>query len=616
MLYKSFRIQNYKAIKDLEIELDEQRLTPIIGLNETGKSTILQAIFAFDYYNDSQYNSEFINLDYIRNRYNDKENPIIEAEIENIEKEVLIENAVKKILEEKRQIFKSLSIYKNEKNFNETEYLKPIKEVLYHFIENIFSEIRDEGNLKIKREFSINTDGSWEKRYIIPELQVEELKKRIEVRGYGVENINIIISQGEIEQLIGKSIISYLPHIIYIDDFKDAIPNEIEDGDEWYSYIKEIFSKNNETIEKFKNSDLATQDTIIEDIKYELNDTLAKLWDKMNESNKIKEEFKTIEIVLKYKEEKFQFLINDLREKRENGSSRKVVFPVNMRSKGFQWFFNFFIKMKYNWKHIDSESYGSIILLDEPGVYLHTNFQMELVNILKELSSENRIFYTTHLENMVNPKVIKISQIKIAKRENEKIKLEKTTKITENKNLGEITPVINALKIDNFPLFYENKKVILTEGMTDKIFLEMLKENNLLDRSIKIVPGSGVSNLETLISLFIGITDKYIVIFDNDKAGKEFIEKYKVRYGENESKKWLSHKSRNNKEDMVLEDYYNQEMKDILSKYNNDIKTGLIDFYYSGTEEDKKIFYEELKKLKKGKEDISILIDMINSKFK
>ena len=88
MLYKSFRIQNYKAIKDLEIELDEQRLTPIIGLNETGKSTILQAIFAFDYYNDSQYNSEFINLDYIRNRYNDKENPIIEAEIENIEKEL------------------------------------------------------------------------------------------------------------------------------------------------------------------------------------------------------------------------------------------------------------------------------------------------------------------------------------------------------------------------------------------------------------------------------------------------------------------------------------------------------------------------------------------------
>ena len=54
MLYKSFRIQNYKAIKDLEIELDEQRLTPIIGLNETGKSTILQAIFAFDYYNDTQ----------------------------------------------------------------------------------------------------------------------------------------------------------------------------------------------------------------------------------------------------------------------------------------------------------------------------------------------------------------------------------------------------------------------------------------------------------------------------------------------------------------------------------------------------------------------------------
>ena len=44
MKYKKFRIRNYKAIKDLTIELDNQNLVPIIGLNETGKSSILQAI--------------------------------------------------------------------------------------------------------------------------------------------------------------------------------------------------------------------------------------------------------------------------------------------------------------------------------------------------------------------------------------------------------------------------------------------------------------------------------------------------------------------------------------------------------------------------------------------
>ena len=333
--------------------------------------------------------------------------------------------------------------------------------------------------------------------------------------------------------------------------------------------------------------------------------------------NRIKEEFKTIEIDLKYEDKEFQFLINDLREKRENGRPRTVVFPVNMRSKGFQWFFNFFIKMKYNWKHISDENYGSIILLDEPGVYLHTTFQSELVKILKELSLENKIFYTTHLENMVNPKVIKINRVHIAKRKNEKVILEKITKIEDNKNLGEMTPIINALKIDNFPLLHFDEKIIITEGMTDKIFLEMLKEIELLDTNIKIIPGVGVTNLSILIGLFSGITDNYTVIFDNDDEGRNFFEKYKNEYGKRESKKWILHRSKDKgKQDIVLESYYSPKIKEILEKYPNGIKTGLIEFYYSATSEEKEIFYKELKDLNRKKEDIHILINQIKSKLK
>ena len=367
-------------------------------------------------------------------------------------------------------------------------------------------------------------------------------------------------------------------------------------------------------VNSFINSALSDKGTMLEGIKYELNENLADLWDKMHE-NRIKEEFKTVEIDLKYENEEFQFLINDLREKRENGKPRTVVFPVSMRSKGFQWFFNFFIKMKYNWKHINNEEYGSIILLDEPGVYLHTTFQTELIKILKELSKVNKIFYTTHLENMVNPKVIKINQIHIAKRKNEKVLLERITKIEDNKNLGEITPIINALKINNFPLLHFNEKVIITEGMTDKIFLEMLKEIDLLDKNIKVIPGIGVSNLSTLIGLFIGITENYTVIFDNDKAGREFFEKYKIEYGEIESKKWILHKSRDKKENIVLEDYYSDKMKEILLKYPNGIKTGLIELYYSENEENKKEFLEEIKKLYNSKQDIRVLINQIKSKL-
>ena len=106
MKYKSFRIKNYKAIKDLTIEVDKPKLTPIIGLNETGKSSILQAMFSFDYTNDDQYNGEFVNISYIKNKFDNKSLPEIEAEIENIDNNIIIENTLRYFMEEKkRRIF-------------------------------------------------------------------------------------------------------------------------------------------------------------------------------------------------------------------------------------------------------------------------------------------------------------------------------------------------------------------------------------------------------------------------------------------------------------------------------------------------------------------------------
>lgn len=59
MKYKSFTIHNYKAIKeDLTIDLTKDNMLALIGLNECGKSTILKAILAFDYYADEKYKGQ------------------------------------------------------------------------------------------------------------------------------------------------------------------------------------------------------------------------------------------------------------------------------------------------------------------------------------------------------------------------------------------------------------------------------------------------------------------------------------------------------------------------------------------------------------------------------
>lgn len=610
MKYKSFRIKNYKAIKDLTIEVDKPKLTPIIGLNETGKSSILQAMFSFDYTNDDQYNGEFVNISYIKNKFDNKSLPEIEAEIENIDTNIIIENTLSYFMEEKKEEFFIMSRYSKENGFREKEYLKPIKELILTKLKKIFSNSYN--TLKIKRTFNIGNP-----YYTLENINFETIDEKINTNGYYNEEINIYCGLSEFREIVIKSIVYDLPNIIYIDDFKDIVPEEIKKGSQWYPYIEEIFKKNNENIDKFSRYDLPDRQTVLADIKDNLNESLSQLWDKMHISQTIRNEFRTLDIDLRFENNIFQFLVVDLREKRENGKSREVVFPINMRSKGFQWFFNFFIKMKYNWKHTDDEDYESIILLDEPGVYLHTTFQSELVKVLRDLSKNNIIFYTTHLENMVNPKVVKIAEINVAKRNNEIVTIEKITKIDDNKNLGEITPIINALKIDNFPLVHYNEKIIITEGMTDKIFLNLLQEAELLDKSIKVIPGSGVSNLGTLISLSIGITSKYVVIFDNDEAGREHFENYKKNFGDEESKKWILHKLAEKKEDIVLEDYYSNEMKEIIEKYidKKDYKTGLLNFYYNRDLEDRQKFSDELKKLSKKDKGIYILLEQIKKRL-
>lgn len=56
MKYLSFTITNYRGISEpLTIDLQKSSLVPLIGINECGKTTILQAIYCFDYINDSFY---------------------------------------------------------------------------------------------------------------------------------------------------------------------------------------------------------------------------------------------------------------------------------------------------------------------------------------------------------------------------------------------------------------------------------------------------------------------------------------------------------------------------------------------------------------------------------
>lgn len=70
------------------------------------------------------------------------------------------------------------------------------------------------------------------------------------------------------------------------------------------------------------------------------------------------------------------------------------------RSNGLKWYTNIFIQLLFNNK---SRFSNNVILLDEPGVFLHPLAQKELVSLFNELSTKgNQIIYTTHSPFMIN----------------------------------------------------------------------------------------------------------------------------------------------------------------------------------------------------------------------
>lgn len=627
MIYRSFELLNYKAIQNLKVELSGSNLVPIIGLNETGKSSILEAISLFDYKkiyaSYSEIKNKFFEKDLnieIKANILIKENDVINFE-KLIERHII---EIEKDIKEKFRIeLQNSSNYpfvnESPKKLDEVGFIIENFESLKIKIGDIYRKWFKE--IKNKKDFSITRHIHASGWYYDCELSETSDLIVEQTIGHYNKNLSYELNEFKLKICFLKFLVDSLPVIIYIDDFKDKIPREInKETKEWYNYVNEMLKKHSEEnidIEKFYMKNDKEKRTLLKRVSRRLNNDLISKWDELHKDSQARKDFEKSEIFLDYSDGYFTFSISDNRKKiiDEYGDqeTESVYFEVDQRSKGFQWFFNFFIKLYYNYKY-NKEEYQSIILLDEPGVYLHSDFQKELLEILKKISEKNKIFYCTHLENLVNPNIISIKTIKIAIREDEAIKLVNYYDFpAKSRELGDLTPLINALKLSNYPYNYINEKLILVEGMTEVIFFKLLQEKEILDKEIKIIPSGGASNLNVLLSLIIGFSNKYVLILDSDSEGKKAFEKARIFFGEEESEKWILQEFENPEKNQ-LEDLYSENFKSVLLEKNNgnNLKSSLIEFYYNKKNiERRKKGLRELRKMYEEKTELYKLIERI-----
>ncbi len=218
----------------------------------------------------------------------------------------------------------------------------------------------------------------------------------------------------------------------------------------------------------------------------------------------------------------------------------KSLFSLNERSAGFRWFFAFTLLVTYR-VHRDDKV---LFLFDEPAANLHPRAQSILLENFSSLSKTHQFIYTTHSHYLVNP--LWLESTFIVKNEGVKQDVDfleadpaaSSITITPYRTfVGNhpeqyfyYKPVMDALEYAPAPLAPDRCSV-LVEGKTDFYCIEYFKQVYFPGEfKVSLFPGGGSGTLDPLISLLAGWGVEFLILLDGDASGNGEAERYKEKF--------------------------------------------------------------------------------------
>lgn len=509
MRYKSFYIKNYKGIKELTIDLDRDPKTNIItlvGLNESGKTTILEAISLFSVEPDAAVIHKLIPKS---KKFSFTDTIEIHATLQLDEED---EKAV--------QAFCGSQDFKN---------IQPIKE----FTQKIVYEFKDS---EYKEE-----DSGWEYEFSLNGLK----RKKQYNRTYNPETPEF--------EAIQKFICSnLLPPIIYYPNFLFDFPIRIyleesttEDKEQktYRAVLNDIMDTFNEglniqdhIIKRLRNPSEGTNEALestIDRMSVQITKVVFTAWGQLFDSN-------GKEIRLKPAIDPATNLAY-LEVKLKEGTEQ---FQISERSLGFKWFFTFLLFTEFR-KNRLSDKGEILFLLDEPASNLHSTAQKNLLITFEQLVSKCKMIYTTHSHHLINPKWLSGAYIV----KNKAIDYEKEfNALTENTDVEAtiykqfvvnhpeqrtyFQPILDAIEYSPSNL-EEVPNIILTEGKNDyytfKYLNEIIFQNEF--QHIKLYPGNGADRNNQIIATYLAWGRDFTILLDGDKAGEDAKKRYIKEFG-------------------------------------------------------------------------------------
>lgn len=198
-----------------------------------------------------------------------------------------------------------------------------------------------------------------------------------------------------------------------------------------------------------------------------------------------------------------------------------VEIELESRSKGFQWFLSFYLVFLVE---SDDGHKDAILLLDEPGLNLHPTAQQELIAFLENLSSRNQLIYSTHSPFLIDGQNLQRIRPVVEGDDGHSRVSPPGMWPQDRETIFPLQAAAGYAMLRGLLTHHDN---VLVEGMTDYYLLRALSDHcrkaglKTLPESMHIVPCGGVPMVGKLASLFLGEGARALVLLDGDKAGRD-----------------------------------------------------------------------------------------------
>ena len=548
MRLRNFRVRAYRCIHDSS-EIAVGDLAAFIGRNESGKTTILQALTLLN--KDEQF-SELDLCDEMSEELKE-ELKLVEGEFDmnEYETEILKEKfpglpKIKKIKlfrtnrsQKVQYAFEDIEINEIEdQGLNSWENLS--KEIL-EFLDTIPNHIRWNINTELfngpapkNQKLFDNGMAEFNNKFHVVANQeqkvIEEWKKIYQKSENQFPNLITGQSQKiDLENFIASEL---HPRFVYFSDYKKIYGNinlneylrkENEQKTDSIEYVEE-FDKAETVRNLFYLAELDIRE--LEKVREQpskyiklLNTASNRLTKKLNPTWK----GDPIHVDLRYNPGNIMSVV--ISDVHKDGTITNTGL-LNRRAEGFKWTFSFIVNFAAETQR--SELKEAILLLDEPARNLHPTQQMGISDLLKNLAGSNQVLYATHSPFMIfdyTPGNLLV--VELDKRKH----LSRIFYDYWNADDKTLTPILYGLcrgqveAIVDREIGTNSRPVIIVETISDSMYLnafdKFLQDPNISMNPLNVIAAHNKNSVLPLAIFYRNHGYKTFVLLDNTEESKQ-----------------------------------------------------------------------------------------------